>query len=89
MEAYFVRDKDPRGGVYDVFRQMPDEQLLEQRNTIQEVRHGDLPAEIFAGILMAEIKPDELNHFDEHYLPHFEQATVVWTREGGYVNGNE
>lgn len=89
MEVYLTLDKDPHGGVYDVFRTMPDDVLLQQRNTIQEIRHGDLDAETFAKILLAEIQPDPINHFDDYYSPSWEQATVVWTREGGFVNGNE
>lgn len=86
MEAYFTIDKDPRGGIYDVFRTMPD--MTTMRNTVQEVRRGDLPAEIFAQILLGEIKPHPTTMYDEHFAPYWEQATVVWTR-GGNVNGSE
>lgn len=87
MEAYFTRDKDPHGGNYDVFREMPDLEHL--RNTVQEIRQGDMPADVWLQIAFAEHKPDPDNHYDEHYIPYFNEAKVVWTREGGFVDANE
>lgn len=88
MDAYFVRDKDPHGGNYAVWRTMPDDMSIE-RNTIQEVRKGDFPAETWMEINFGELKPDPINHYDEIFLPHYEAAEVVWTREGGYVNDGD
>lgn len=84
MEVYFVRDKDPHGGFLEVFVTMPD--VTVERNTLQEIRKGDLPDGIEEGIFNAEITPDPETHYDKFFSPYFQAATVVWTREGGYVN---
>jgi hypothetical protein len=81
MEAYFVRDKDPWGGTISVFRGMPV--ASEERITIQEIRHGDFPAEIWLQIFFGEVKPDPVKHHDDIYQQYYDAATVVWTREGG------
>lgn len=87
MEVYFARDLDPQGGFLEVFLDMPDMKV--HRITLQEVRKGELPDGIEEGIQNAEITPDPKTQWDKFFSPYFKDATVVWTREGGYVNGNE
>lgn len=86
MEVYFARDLDPLGGFLDVWIDMPD--LEVQRNTIQEVRKGELPDGIEEGIHNADITPDPDTHYDKFFQPYFDKATVVWTRKGGFVNAS-
>lgn len=87
MEAYFVFDKDPDGGTLEVWREMPV--VSDQRLTIQEVRKGEFDAETWMKIFLAEIKPDPTTHYDDVIRPAWDQATVIWTRKGGNVNGSD
>lgn len=91
MEAYFVYDNDPQGGHYDVWRDPAP--MADSpggfRPTIQEIRKGDFPAEIWMQINFAEIQPKLVNHFDDIYKPYFDEAEPYWTRKGGYVNDND
>lgn len=85
MEVYFVRDLDPMGGFLEVFLDLPD--VNTNRVTWQEIRKGELPDGIEEGIQNAQIIPDPKTQFDKFLSPYFKAATVVWTREGGFVNG--
>lgn len=87
MEAYFVRDKDPYGGNYSICRGTLD--MEQERLTIQEVRKGDFPAELWMQINFGELEIDRVTHYDTYILPYWHDAEVWWTREGGYVNGTE
>lgn len=87
MECYFMKDRDPQGGHYAIYRGIPV--MAEERRTIEEVRKGTFPAETWLKINFAEIHPHEVTHYDELIIPHWEKATVWWTREGGYVNGSD
>lgn len=87
MEAYIIRDKDPQGGIYEIWRGVPDMETL--RNTIQEIRKGDFPAETWMQMFLAEVQPDPINHYDEIIIEHWEAAEPYWTRKGGFVNGTE
>ena len=87
MEVYFARDLDPLGGFLEVFTELPDVNV--QRITLQEIRKGELPDGVEEGIMKAEITPDPKSHYDKFFAPYFNTATVVWTRKGGFVNGNE
>lgn len=87
MEAYFLRDRDPQGGYYEIYRSKPTEETI--RKTVVEIRKGDFPAETWLQINFAEIQPDPLNHWDELILPCWEKAEAFWTREGGFVNVSE
>ena len=87
MDCYIIRDKDPQGGVYEVWRVMPELDVM--RNTVQEIRKGTFPAETWMLINFAEIKPDPINHYDELIIPHWEVAEPYWSRKEGFVDGAE
>lgn len=88
MDCYFVRDRDPQGGYFAIYHGIPI--MSEQRRTIVEVRKGTFPDETSEAIDRGgEIMPHPETHFDELIIPHWDAATVWWTREGGYVNATE
>lgn len=87
IEAYFVRDSDADGGYFAVGTYPPI--MSEQRLTVIEVRKGQFPEATLNGIFAGSVEPSATSFYDEYIIPYYDNATVWWTREGGYVNGTE
>lgn len=86
MKIYFVKDFDPAGGFLDAFLEMPNPRV--ERVTIAEIREGEIPDDLW-NEHMNEATPHPVTWWDDFYQPYFDEATVLWTRKGGYVNGTE
>lgn len=84
MNVFLIRDSDPLGGYFDICRVAPI--MSEQKSTIIEVRKGTFPTKTLKALDRGgEIIPDPEYHYDDIIIPHWEKASVWWTREGGYV----
>lgn len=86
MKIYFVKDYDPSGGFLDAFVDEPNPNV--ERVTISEIRVGEIPDDLWNEHLTEGVH-DPVTWWDEFYQPYFDEATVLWTRKGGYVNGTE
>lgn len=88
IPVFFARDTDSQGGCFAIFESPPI--MSEHRVTIVEVRKGEFPKQTLDEIYQGGIiMPHPEYYYDELIIPHWESATVWWTREGGYVaNGS-
>lgn len=84
MDVYILRDDDADGGQFAIWLPVPV--MSEARVTVSEVRKAVIPDELWNGINTGDIKPHPRTHFDEFIVPHWDEGTVWWTRDDGYVN---